>query len=96
MIVPGDSHKESRFRELSPRGKRRAALWGTGFIIVGIPSMVLPILQGTLLILAGLVLLSLASKRMYGYMFKLQERFPRIKPAMSIAEEKVVKWFGLE
>ena len=96
IAVSRDSESEPGFRELSARGKRRAAMWGTGFILVGIPSMPLPVLQGGLLILVGLVLLSLSSKRIHQYMVSLQDRFPRLRPAFVKAEEKAIEWFGLE
>ena len=83
-------------QELSAKGKRRAQFWGAGFIVVGIPGLVLPLVQGVLFILIGLILLSFASKRLQGWIHRVRDRYPRFAYAYTKAEIHVRRLFKLE
>ena len=82
--------------ELSPKGKRRARLWGSFFIFLGIPGIILPFLQGIPLILIGLVFFSLTSPRMHSFLMWMKKKNPYVHKTIVYAEEKVKDWFALE
>ena len=58
---------------------------GWGFILLGIVGLVLPILQGLLFILVGLLLLSTVSPWAARVLEKLRRRFPRISATLDRA-----------
>jgi len=68
------------------RGAIHIAGWG--FILLGIIGLVLPILQGILFILVGLLLLSTVSPWAARVLDKLRRRFPRISTTMDQAAPK--------
>jgi len=59
---------------------RKVALYvvGTLFILLGIAGIFLPILQGVLFLLIGAAVLSVASERVYDWMYRLLHRRPKI------------------
>jgi uncharacterized protein len=75
---------------------KRVALIVTGwfFIALGIIGLFLPILQGILFLLVGLVILSTEyhwARRLLG---KLGTRFPRLHSVIEAAHEKAAKIMG--
>jgi uncharacterized membrane protein YbaN (DUF454 family) len=61
---------------------------GWGFILLGIVGLVLPILQGILFILVGLVLLSSVSPWAARLLDRIRKRFPRISNQFDQAKSK--------
>ena len=71
-------------------GWKRFAVISTGwvFILLGIVGLFLPVLQGILFILIGLVILSTEyhwARRLLGY---VRERFPRLDRVIKAAHDK--------
>lgn len=61
---------------------------GWGFILLGILGLFLPILQGILFLLVGLLILSSVSPRAARVLHWLRKRFPRISDKMDEATPK--------
>jgi uncharacterized protein len=75
--------------EAKSRLKRGAIhIAGWGFILIGIVGLVLPILQGILFILVGLLLLSTVSPWAERVLAKLRRWFPRISVKLDEAQQK--------
>jgi uncharacterized membrane protein YbaN (DUF454 family) len=72
--------------EAKSRLKRGAIhIAGWGFILLGVIGLVLPILQGILFILVGLLLLSTVSPWAARVLEKLRRRFPRLSTTIDRA-----------
>lgn len=74
---------------------------GWAFILLGILGLVLPILQGILFILVGLILLSSVSPWADRLLQKLRKRFPRISSTLDAAipkakavQQRIAQKFG--
>ena len=67
-------------------------LFGWGFIVLGILGLFLPILQGILFILIGLLLLSNVSPWAARLLHRLSQRFPRISRQLDEARSKAVEF----
>ena len=69
---------------------KRIAIYvvGWAFILLGIAGLVLPILQGILFILVGLLILSSVSPWADRMLKRLKERFPRISKTLEAAIPK--------
>ncbi len=63
-------------------------LTGWGFVLLGIVGLVLPILQGILFLLIGLVILSSEYVWAHHVLEKLQKRFPKLAVHLHKASEK--------
>ncbi len=63
-------------------------LTGWGFILLGIAGLFLPILQGILFLLIGLVILSTEYVWAHSLLAKLQQRFPKIAVRIHEASER--------
>ena len=63
-------------------------LTGWGFILLGIAGLFLPVLQGILFLLIGLVILSGEYVWAHRLLQKLQQRFPKIATHLHHASEK--------
>ena len=63
-------------------------LTGWGFILLGIAGLFLPILQGILFLLIGLVILSSEYVWAHSLLTKLQQRFPKVAAHMHAASKK--------
>jgi uncharacterized membrane protein YbaN (DUF454 family) len=75
--------------------KRIAVLTiGWAFILLGIVGLFLPILQGILFILIGLLILSTEYVWAHNLLEKLKQRFPKIAAQMDRAKEKAARWVG--
>jgi uncharacterized membrane protein YbaN (DUF454 family) len=74
---------------LNQKRKRRLILAaGWGFILLGIAGLFLPVLQGILFLLIGLVLLSGEYVWAHRLLTKLRVRFPRVTARIHEASEK--------
>ena len=65
---------------------------GWGFLLLGIVGLFLPILQGVLFILIGLIILSSEYVWAHHLLTKLRERFPKIGKIADQASEKAKAW----
>ena len=63
-------------------------LTGWGFILLGIAGLFLPILQGILFLLIGLVILSSEYVWAHRLLQKLQKRFPKVAAHLHQASER--------
>lgn len=74
---------------------------GTFFVILGVLGLFLPILQGVLFLLVGLVLLSKGSSRVRAMKQRFKRRYPKWGAKLDEAERwskalpgKIKGWFG--
>ena len=67
-------------------------LVGWAFIVVGIIGLFLPILQGILFILIGLIILSTQYSWAHGVMEKIRARFPRLAQKSHEASVRAHLW----
>ena len=67
-------------------------LTGWGFIVLGIAGLFLPILQGILFLLIGLVILSSEYVWAHRLLEKVQKRFPKISAHAHEASRKARRW----
>lgn len=65
---------------------------GWGFILLGIAGLFLPILQGILFLLIGLVILSSEYVWAHHLLRKLRERFPKISRTADEAHHRAAAW----
>jgi uncharacterized membrane protein YbaN (DUF454 family) len=65
---------------------------GWAFILLGIVGLFLPILQGVLFILIGLVILSSEYVWAHHLLTRLKERFPKLGRVADQATEKAKTW----
>jgi uncharacterized protein len=78
---------------MTPGTKRVLVLFaGWGFILLGIVGLFLPILQGVLLLLIGLAILSSEYVWAHHLLSKLRARYPRISKTADQATEKASAW----
>jgi len=73
---------------------KRALLLVTGwaFVLVGIAGLFLPVLQGVLMILIGLVILSGEYVWAHRLLQKLRARYPRLSQKLDQARERGNAW----
>lgn len=94
--MPDTLEKESEDRDpllVKPYTKRILALIaGWSFILLGILGLFLPILQGFLFLLVGLIILSSEYVWAHRLLSKLRERFPKIGRTADQATEKAAGW----
>ncbi len=64
------------------------------FIVLGIVGLFLPILQGVLFLLVGLMILSSEYAWAHHLLTRLRERFPKISSTADQAAEKAKAWLG--
>lgn len=78
---------------MSPGVKRILLLIaGWGFILLGIVGLFLPVLQGILFLLIGLILLSTEYVWAHHLLRKLRERFPSVARHADQAQERAAAW----
>lgn len=65
---------------------------GWAFILLGIAGLFLPVLQGILFLMIGLVLLSSEYVWAHHLLHKLRIRFPKLGAAAQRASEKAGEW----
>ena len=65
---------------------------GWAFIVLGIVGLFLPILQGVLFLLVGLIILSSEYVWAHHLLTRLRERFPKIGRTADLATEKATAW----
>ena len=93
---PTDTLKEERTGSrltVKSRTKRILVLIaGWSFILLGIVGLFLPILQGVLFLLVGLIILSSEYVWAHRLLTKLRERFPKVGRTADQASEKATAW----
>jgi len=67
---------------------------GWGFIVLGILGLFLPILQGILFLLIGLIILSTEYVWAHHLLGRVLARFPRLRGLADSAKTKAEKWMG--
>lgn len=78
---------------MSPRVKRLVMLIvGWGFVVLGIVGLFLPVLQGVLFILVGLIILSSEYVWAHQLLTRLRQRFPKISHTAQEAAHKAAVW----
>lgn len=65
---------------------------GWSFIVLGIAGLFLPILQGVLFLLVGLIILSSEYVWAHRLLTKLRQRFPKLGQTADKATEKATAW----
>lgn len=65
---------------------------GWGFILLGIVGLFLPVLQGVLFLLIGLIVLSSEYVWAHHLLTRLRQRFPKLSRTADRAEEKARNW----
>jgi len=68
---------------------------GWCFILLGIVGLFLPILQGVLFLLIGLIILSSEYVWAHHLLSKLRQRFPKLSGTADKAMEKAARWLHL-
>ncbi len=77
------------------RGKKIVVLLlGWGFIVLGVIGLFLPILQGVLFLIVGLLILSSEYVWAHHLLQKLRTRFPQVASRMDEAVVKAHRWTG--
>jgi len=75
------------------KAKRIAILLvGWGFILLGIAGLFLPILQGVLFLMIGLVILSSEYVWAHQLLSRLKQRFPKLGRVADQAQDKAKAW----
>jgi uncharacterized protein len=75
------------------KGKRALVLIvGWGFIVLGVVGLFLPVLQGILFLLIGLIILSSEYVWAHHVLAKLKARFPSLAHKADEAREKASGW----
>lgn len=69
-------------------------LLGWLFVLLGIAGLFLPVLQGVLFLLIGLVILSTEYIWAHHLLRRLHERFPKLARPLEIARAKARRWTG--
>jgi len=78
---------------MNRHAKRLAMLIvGWGFILLGIVGLFLPVLQGVLFLLVGLIILSSEYVWAHQVLTRLRERFPKIGHAAEETARKAAAW----
>ncbi|HLX74293.1 MAG TPA: PGPGW domain-containing protein [Terriglobales bacterium] len=67
-------------------------LLGWGFVLLGIAGLFLPVLQGILFLLIGLVILSSEYVWAHKLLQKLRQRFPAIAGKADLAQTRAAAW----
>jgi uncharacterized membrane protein YbaN (DUF454 family) len=67
---------------------------GWGFILLGIAGLFLPVLQGILFLLIGLVILSTEYVWAHHLLRRLGERFPKLQSLIERAKQRAAGWMG--
>lgn len=65
---------------------------GWSFILLGIAGLFLPVLQGVLFLLIGLIILSSEYAWAHHLLHKLRSRFPKLSANAERASEKAAAW----
>ncbi len=67
---------------------------GWGFVLLGIAGLFLPVLQGILFLLIGLLILSTEYVWAHNLLHRLKSRFPKIAAQMDLARSKAERWMN--
>lgn len=72
--------------------RRLFMVGGWTFIVLGVLGLFLPILQGILFLLVGLILLAKAQPRFRLLKMRLKKRYPKYAAAFEAAEERAARF----
>ena len=87
------ANRSSADRDMNTQVKRVAILiLGWCFILLGIVGLFLPILQGVLFLLIGLIILSSEYVWAHHLLAKLRQRFPKISATAEDATKRAAGW----
>jgi hypothetical protein len=89
-----DAHTSVDYHGSMNRGLKRLGILALGwaFILLGIAGLFLPVLQGILFLLIGLVILSSEYVWAHQLLRKIRERFPSLSRKADEATEKATTW----
>ena len=76
-------------------GKLARIKWliiGGGFVLLGVVGLFLPILQGILFLVIGIMCLAKGSATVRAYKMGFKKRFPRIGSKLTFLENKARSW----
>lgn len=91
-----DANRTSTHTDMNARIKRVLVLIvGWCFILLGIVGLFLPILQGVLFLLIGLIILSSEYVWAHHLLTKLRQRFPKLSRTADEAMAKAARWLHL-
>ena len=76
------------------RQKWLTVIVGWTFIVLGIAGLFLPVLQGILFLMIGLIILSSEYAWAHGFVERLRARFPRVHARFQEASEKARTWMN--
>lgn len=82
------------FLDKMTQALKRGLVLFTGwmFILLGIAGLFLPVLQGVLFLLVGLIILSSEYVWAHHLLHKLRTRFPKVSASADRASEKAAAW----
>jgi uncharacterized membrane protein YbaN (DUF454 family) len=69
---------------------------GWAFVLLGIAGLFLPVLQGILFLLIGLVILSSEYVWAHRLLHRVGERFPKLHSAIEKAKQRAQRWMQRE
>jgi uncharacterized membrane protein YbaN (DUF454 family) len=85
--------RTSLHTDMNVQVKRAAILiLGWCFILLGVVGLFLPILQGVLFLLVGLIILSSEYVWAHQLLAKVRQRFPKISATADAATKKAARW----
>jgi len=75
-------------------GAKKALVLGIGwtFIVLGIAGLFLPLLQGVLFLMIGLVILSTEYAWAHHLLARIKARFPKLAQTLDHARSKAARW----
>ena len=76
------------------RQKWLTVIVGWTFIVLGIAGLFLPVLQGILFLMIGLIILSSEYAWAHGFVERLRTSFPRVGARFHEASEKARRWMN--
>ena len=76
------------------RQKWLTVIVGWTFIVLGIAGLFLPVLQGILFLMIGLIILSSEYAWAHGFVERLRRSFPRVGARFHEASEKARRWMN--
>ncbi len=69
---------------------------GLAFMLLGVLGILLPVVNGSIFIILGLILLSIHSTRIKKFLHTQSKRHPKAEAAVQRMEAFILKWVGEE
>jgi len=78
------------------KGFKRTAVFAVGaaFIPLGVAGLVLPILQGVIFLVAGVILLSIASPTIRSWTERHTRKYPKVHSVFEKMEKRIISIIG--